>query len=36
MVLHASVPFFVFGLLLRFFQLGSLAIRQIAKAFARR
>jgi hypothetical protein len=26
-VLHASVPFFVLGLLLSFFQLGSLATR---------
>ena len=35
-VLHASVPFFVFGLLLSFFQLSSLAIGRLRKAFARR
>jgi hypothetical protein len=34
-VLHASVPFFVFGLLLSFFQLSSLAIGRLRKAFAR-
>ncbi len=31
-VLHASVPFFVFGLLLSFFQLSSLAISRGGRA----